>query len=40
MAINIPLVYAYEPRVNAMRLSAYENVNSEEILLTNLCPRY
>ena len=31
MARNIPVGYAYEPRVNVMRLSAYENVNFEEI---------
>ena len=40
MARNIPVGYAYEPRVNVMGLSAYENVDFEEIVLTSLCPGY
>ena len=40
MAGNISEGYAYELRVNAMRLSAHENVNFEEIVLVGLCPRY
>ena len=40
MARNIPVGYAHEPHVNVMRLSAYENVDFEEIVLTTLCPRY
>ena len=40
MARNIPVGYAYEPRVNVMRVSVYENLDFKDMVLTSLCPTY
>ena len=40
MARNAPVGYAYELRGNMMRVSAYKNVDLEEIVLTSLYLRY
>ena len=40
MARNISVGYAYEPRMNVMRVNANANVDFEEIVLTCLYMSY
>ena len=40
MAKNISVGYAYEPRVNVMRVYTNKKVDFKQIMLTYLCPRY